>query len=397
MIRDYFRFAIKSIRYKKIRSWLTILGVVVGIILITSLVSLGEGLKTAVLSQLRMLGGDIIYVLPGEETNPLLGLAGGYELSKDDVGVVENVEGVEMVVPMFYKTMLMEYKGEKKLVAMCGHPQKETLELLEEFQGWSLYKGDWPETDEDLAVGYSVGVKAFKEEMEIGQKVKVGERELKVTGIVNKFGEQTVDTMVNVELETLRQITGEKEAVHFMMVQTKSGEDIDQVATGIKTKLKKQRGAEDFTVMTSAKAAGIVGNVIGTIEWVVVGIAVVALIVGGIGIMTAMYTSVHERTKEIGIMKAIGAKNRSILFIFLFEAGFIGLVGGVIGLIFGFGLAKMVELVAHQKGFVMLEASVTLELVILGLLFSFVIGCVSGVLPARQAAKLKPVDALRYE
>jgi len=138
--------------------------------------------------------------------------------------------------------------------------------------------------------------------------------------------------------------------------------------------------------------------VLDIVQAVLVGIAAISLLVGGIGIMNTMYTSVVERTKEIGIMKAIGARNEDILYIFLFEAGLLGLVGGLIGVIIGFGLSKGAEYIATiSLGTNLLQASVDIWLVLGALLFSFVVGIASGVLPAYQASKLKPVDALRYE
>ena len=397
MIKAYFRLALKGIRQRKLRSWLTILGVALGIVLIISLLSLGEGLKTTVLRQLQMLGTDTIFIFPGEEANPFFSLA-GLELSVEDVEVVEKTKGVDLVVPMFTRAMPLEYKGQKKLVLMCGHPWKGTLEFLKNSQGWSLYKGKWPkEKQPQLTVGYAVATKTFKKEIDIGNKVNIGGKDFEIAGIVNPFGDRSFNTMVSIDLKYLREITGEKKPVNIIITRTASEKNIDKVAAEIEKNLRKKRGLEDFTVLTNKKAIGVVGNVMGVIEWIVVGIASIALLVGGVGIMTTMYTSVHERIKEIGVMKAVGATNRSILSIFLIEAGIMGLAGGVIGIILGLGLAKLVEEVVHRSGFTMLKAAVTPELILLGLAFSFLIGCISGVFPARQAAKLNPVDALRYE
>ena len=135
----------------------------------------------------------------------------------------------------------------------------------------------------------------------------------------------------------------------------------------------------------------------GVIQIVVLGFASIAILVGGIGIMNTMYTSVHERTREIGTLKAIGAKNSTITYIFLIEAGIIGLIGGVGGTVLGLGFSKVIELYAQVHPIFYLEAAISPFLVIFGFLFSFLIGCLSGFFPAQKAAKLNPVDALRYE
>lgn len=139
------------------------------------------------------------------------------------------------------------------------------------------------------------------------------------------------------------------------------------------------------------------GNIIGMIQAVVFGLASIAILVGGIGIMNTMYTSVRERIREIGVMKAVGAQNRTIRLIFLFEAGIVGLIGGIGGVVLGIGLAKGVELYFQIHPVFLLKASASPWLILFGLFFSFAIGCLSGYLPARSAAKLNPVDALRYE
>jgi len=174
------------------------------------------------------------------------------------------------------------------------------------------------------------------------------------------------------------------------------------VAETIERKLRRSRGEkedqETFTVQTSEQLAQTFQSIFAVIQAVFVGIAAISLVVGGIGFMNTMYTAVLERTKESVTMKAVGAKNSDILYIFLFESGLLGLVGGSIGILLGVGIAKAVEYIATvQLGTVFLQAAFGYELILGALLFSFVVGSASGVLPAIQAAKLKPADALRYE
>ncbi|NKQ38107.1 MAG: FtsX-like permease family protein [Methanosarcinales archaeon] len=163
---------------------------------------------------------------------------------------------------------------------------------------------------------------------------------------------------------------------------------------------KRRRGVEDvppFTVFTREAAVVMFGNIMLLLQVMIFGIASIAIVVSAIGIMNTMYTSVRERTKEIGIIKAVGAKNNDITKIFLIESGIIGLIGGVGGVILGLGLAQLVELYLQIHPVFVLEAVVSPTLIIFALLFSFLLGSFSGYFPAKRAAKLNPVDTLRYE
>ena len=157
------------------------------------------------------------------------------------------------------------------------------------------------------------------------------------------------------------------------------------------------RDDENFQVVTPAQIAEQINNVLGVVQIVLVGIAAISLVVGGIGIMNSMYTSVLERTREIGIMKSIGARNEDILKIFLIEAGLLGLVGGVFGVAIGVGIGKVVEIFAASAGYGLLKVPINFWIIGFGLGFAILVGTVSGALPAIRASKMNPVDALHYE
>jgi len=188
------------------------------------------------------------------------------------------------------------------------------------------------------------------------------------------------------------------------MVKIEEGASVNEVAKNIKENLQETEkrisgaGASNFSVITSEKMSGIAGNILGVIQFVIVIFAGIAIVVGGIGITNTMFTSVRERTREIGIMKAIGAKNSTVLLIFLIEAGIIGFGGGIGGTILGTLFAKTIEQYGQVHPLLYFSASITPGLIAFGLFFSFFVGCLAGFFPARTAAKLKPVEALRrYE
>ncbi len=403
-IIQFLKIAARNLRTRPLRSWLTIIGVVVGVFLVVSLLSLTEGLKGAITQQLQMIGKDIIIVMPGEVTNLATTFGGGLELSDEDLEAVEKAEGVEAVLPMNYKAESVRFEDTKKTVFMTGVPiDEEGLEVLVSDMGWSLIEGDWPRQGKrEMIIGHFVSQDIFPG-IGVGDEVMMGGKKFEVSGILRSLGNKQDDTSIMISLSVFRNITGERKGAKQALAKAKPDYNTDEVVENIKENLeesRKRRRGEDlpsFTVLSSEKVIEIVGNIIGMIQVAVFALASIAILVGAIGIMNTMYTSVHERIREIGVMKAIGAKTSTIRYIFLFEAGIVGLIGGVGGVALGIGLAKAVELYFIINPVFLLKASASPWLIFFGLLFSFLVGCISGFLPARAAAKLNPVDALRYE
>jgi len=402
MFKEYFKISAKSLRTRPLRSWLTILGIVIGVFLIVSIVSLGEGIKATISKQLKMMGGDLILVMPGDISNMITSMMGNLKLSNEDLKAIEKAEGVAVVVPTKYKAEMMRYEGEKKLVFLYGLPFKH-LDVFEAEMGWSLKEGRWPIAGKrEILVGSLVTAELFPK-MKVDTDAVISGKNFKVVGVLKSLGSKQDDQQVGMDMDIFEQITGEREGASFAMVTIKEGYSADQVAENIKKKLeetRKRRKGEDlapFSVLTSEKVTGIVGNIMGLIQAGIFAFASIGIVVGGIGIMNTMYTSVHERTREIGIMKAIGAKNSVIAYLFLIESGIIGLVGGVGGTVIGLLLAKVLEFYGRIHPIFYIEATISPFIILFGLGFSFIVGCLAGFLPARRAAGLKPVDALRYE
>ena len=379
------------------------IGVVIGVFLIMSLLSLSEGIKTAVMTQLRMMGKDLIMVMPGEITDIVSMMAGGLELTDDDIKAIGKAEGVEDVIPMTYSGIAMRYQGEKRTVLVAGVPLEESLDIFRTDMGFELVEGRWPTSGKrEIFVGFLVPEEIFPG-MKTGTQITLKGKQFEVVGVLKSVGSKQDDSQVYVDLDIYREITGERTGAKMAMAKVKPGYSADEVVENIKKELeesRKRRRGEDlpsYTVLSSEKMTDIVGNVMALIQIAIFGFASIAIVVGGIGIMNTMYTSVHERIKEIGIMKAVGAENKTIILIFLIESGIFGLVGGLGGIVLGLGLAKIVEIYSQTQNLFILKASITPQLILFGLVFSFLIGCIAGFLPARSASKLKPVDALRYE
>ena len=406
-LREYFNIAVRNIRTRSLRSFLTILGIVIGVFLIISLLSLSEGLKSTINQQLQAMGGEMVMVMPGSDEDLLTSMMfGGAKLQKEDMEAIKKAKGVDKVLGFSYTGAIVRFKEESKQIAIGGYdPWKEGLDILSIFQGWSLSDGKWPSKGNELLIGSRVATGIFSKEVRAGSEITIKGRKFKVAGILNSLGSKQDDSMIYMDMSVYQDITGEKRGTAaYAMVKLEDGVDENAVAENIEEVLRETRkrrsGTDeaDFSVITSEKMGAIAGNILGVIQIVIFGFAGIAIIVGGIGITNSMFTSVRERTKEIGIMKAIGAKNSAILLIFLFEAGIVGLIGGIGGTLLGSMLAKGIELYGQIHPLFYFTASINIGLVVFGLVFSFIVGCVSGVLPARAAAKLKPVEALRrYE
>jgi len=403
-LKEYFKIALKNLTTRKVRSWLTTIGITIGVFLIVSLLSLSQGLKGAVLQQLNMMGKDLIMIMPGDITN-MATMMGGQKITDADMKIIKQTKGVAELTSIDYTSITIRYDDVKKTVLVYGADLRNGLDILKNDVGWSIDEGRWPSPNKnEILIGSAVPKDIFLG-IKLGSNIMIKGRKFVVVGILNSVGSKQDDTMVGIDLNIFKSVTGERTGSKQMMVKVEAGANVDDVAERIKSNLnenrKRQIGQEEndssYTVLTSEKTASIVGNVMGMIQAVIIGFASIAIVVGGIGIMNTMYTSVRERTKEIGIMKAIGAKNRTITTIFLIESGIFGMLGGIGGTLLGLIFAKGIEIYFQIHPMFYFKADVGPVLIIFSLAFSFCVGCVSGYFPARTASKLKPVDALRYE
>lgn len=319
-------------------------------------------------------------------------------MTSDDVEVLKKINEFDYVSGILWLPATVEYNHKEGVLTVQAIPtenaDKEFRDLAREFEsgkglaGAGKYSAD---------IGYKLAKDYFDKEIKVNSKITIQGKEFRVVGIFKEQGDQSNDYSIIIPLEAGKEIFNKPKEVSAIIGTVKEGVDVEKTKTKIIKVLKKARGEEDFIVVTPAQIQEQISNVLSIVRYVLIGIAAISLLVGAIGILNVMYTSVLERTKEIGVMKAIGARNSDILGIFLVEAGFIGLVGGVIGVLVGLGMAKSVELIAGQIGFISIKVSINYLLIGLSLAFTFIVGILAGVLPALKAAKLKPAEALRYE
>jgi len=407
MIKDFFKLAVQNILHRKLRAWLTMIGIFIGITAVVAIISLGQGMQVAVNEQFEALGVDKIWVMPGE---------GGFStgvtsviLDKNDKRVLENVIGVDTIVGLTYTNAEVEFKDEVNFgLLMATTTQEEELDVLN-----SMYVDD-PVVGRQLRRGdvfkamvgwdYSQDKRVFDRAVSLGDKILINGVDFDVIGFNKQLGNSADDQTIIITEEAYERLFNEKleDEYKYLIIKILQGQDGSKLAERLRRALRDHRnvdeGDEDFHLETTEEFMESFNAILSIINAVIVGIAAISLIIGGIGIMNTMYTAVVERTQEIGVMKAIGARNKTIMLIFLIESGVLGFIGGIIGVVFGLGISKMVEVVgAVALGSPYIRAWWSWELIVGALLFSFLIGAVSGVAPAYQASKQKPVDSLRYE
>jgi len=405
MIEDYLRLAIDGIMHRKLRSWLTMVGIFVGIIAVVALISLGQGLQRVIDEQFEMVGGDRIIVTPGRG-GTLTGVPRGSfvaaKLDKSDLDVIEKVRGVDSAAGVILATGNVKADNKRILIPIFGVPTDPKYQkLLKQIDFFAVDEGRCLKEGDRYKA--QVGVRTrdfFDTDIDVGDKIEIEGIMFDIVGKNKKTGNPFHDSKITIPIETAQELFNKSDGYSMIEVKVEKGSDVSEVAENIKKKLRRHRGVkegeEDFTAETPQNIVRVFKDVFNLVTGFLTGIAAISLLVGGIGIMTTMYTSVLERTHQIGIMKAVGARNSDILLIFLIEAGMLGLVGGVIGVILGLLLSKFAEyLVVNYGGIDIFRVHAGPELIIGTLLFSFLVGCFSGYLPARRASKMHPVEALR--
>jgi len=400
-ITDYFGFTFETFSHRPTRSWLTILGILIGIAAVVSLISLGQGLQDAINKQFEALGTDKVIIMQGSgQFGAAAGMIGNERLDDHDISVIERAKGVEKAIGMVTTFAKISDGNEIKYGPLIAFPLDKFK--LSDFPSVKIAEGRDPKTNDNFkaVIGYGLAHgDIFKKGVKVGDTLMIADTEFEVIATLEKMGNRADDSHIYISLDSAKAILPDP-GYSMIYAVVKNGFSTDDVAGYLKDRMRRDRnekvGKEDFTVTTSAQLSALVGNIIGVVQAIVIGIASISLVVGGVGIMNTMYTSVMERTREIGVMKAIGAKNSDILLIFLIESGLIGLTGGIIGVLLGVGFGSLVGMFTQQGG-MSFGVSFPPWLTLGALAFSFIVGSLSGALPALQAARMKPADALRYE
>lgn len=399
---ELFSVAAKNLRQQGVRSYLTLLGVVIGIAAIVALISIGDGLNLVATQQFESLGSNTIFVLPGGSSANSEGASSQSLLRDVDIRYIESIPGVEGTIPIYSTYAPVERGGEKVNLTIFGTDAKKSSLFLD--SGFiSIRDGRAVRTTDIYTayVGATIADDSFRREVKPKSSIYINGQRFEVIAVIEPSaqsvgggGPGTGETIFITE-EAFRNVF-DVEGTNFMFVKALTKDDVPQVTDRIQRYFDKKYGEKSFTVQGSDQLLEQVKGFLGIISMILIAIAAISLIVGGIGIMNAMVMTVLERTREIGVMKALGATQHTILALFLIESGAIGFIGGIIGIIVGVGLSQIVAIGGQAAGF-NLAAPVTLELIGFALIFSVLVGALSGFYPAWRAAHMDPVEALRYE
>ncbi len=404
MIKDYFILALKNIKSRGIRSVLTMLGIFIGIAAVVSLISLGQGLQEAITGQFSTLSTDRLLVQNSGTGFGPPGSTSVNKMTENDLEIIEGVSGVDRAIVRILRVGKVEYNKVARFEFIGSLPEnQEDIDYMYDSFEMKLDSGKLISSSDSGSVilgndylkdnGYDKDIRA-------GSVLDIQGKKFKVQGILKKMSSFQFNSAIFMPEKDMKDLFNIKEEFDFIVVQVDDKDNLNRIALDISEKLRRDRhldkGEEDFSVETPVQALGAVNTILNVINIIVVGIAAISLLVGGIGITNTFFTSVLERTKEIGTMKAVGAKNKNILIIFLIESGILGFVGGIIGIVLGLALAFSVSSIANTAfGDTILAVQVSYPLILASLLFSCLIGIISGLIPALQASKLKPVEALR--
>ncbi|MFC1769032.1 ABC transporter permease [Nanoarchaeota archaeon] len=405
MIKDLIKYSISNLWDRKMRTFLSILSILIGITSIFALASFGLGVKFFVDDFSKQMGTDKIMVLPKNYVTTMG--EGDVFFTEEDVEFMEKINGVDEAAGMLISNAKVEFKDfrEKYVFAMSISTEPRKQQLIGELfgvvtveEGRTLKKGDFDKAV--LGYNYQIPNRIFKKGLSTGDKIKVNDAELEVIGFYGEIGNPGDDANIYLTEERMTEIF-DQEDYFYVIIRTSPGEDPSLIADKITDKFRKRKdqkeGQEDFFAQTFEQVMEIYSNILNVIVGILVMIALISVVVAAVNITNTMYTSIIERTKEIGVMKSIGSRNRYILLIFIIESGLLGFIGGVFGIFFGYLIASFGGYMAEMNALAMLQPIFPWWLIVGCLLFSTLVGIGSGFLPSRQASKLKPVDALRYE
>ena len=410
---DPVKIAYKNLLAAKFRSFLTILGIIIGTAAVIIIIAIGSSAQELILDQVRGIGSNLIGVLPGasEEKGPPASALGVVitTLKYDDLKALlmkNNVPNVQDGAGYISGNDTVQYGDKDKNYTFRGTTASYTdVESAEITKGRFFTKEEETSLTRLAVLGSEVAIDLFgQNEDPIGKRIKIGKQNFEVIGVFTKRGSSAFsnqDTAIFVPLFTAQKIMLGVDYLNFIRLKVDSEANIDRARVDVIATLRRQHDIkkpsdDDFSVRDQKAGLDIITNVTGAIKYFLAAIAAISLLVGGVGIMNTMLISVNQRIQEVGLRKAIGAKNSAILLQFLIESVFVTLVGGAAGILIGVATALLAALIIQKLGYHW-PFIVTISSIFLAAGITFLIGVFFGIYPARKAAKLNVVEALRYE
>ena len=399
--------SLESLNANKMRSGLTILGIVIGVAAVIAMLAIGQGAQDSITGTISGIGTNLLFVFSGNDQAELRNVR---PLTMQDVKALSDpfaAPSVQAVAPVLQGNAEITAEGETTITTLGGvTPEYASVRNFVTTEGEFVNEEHYLGRASVIVLGPEVADKLFgRTSGVIGQTVRVEGQPFRVIGVLESRGGGmggSQDNVAFIPLSTARTriIRRGADRVDVIMVQAVSSDVVmqasEEVSQILRTRHRTDIGADDFTVLAQQDFLQTVDTILGVFKTFLGGIAAISLLVGGIGIMNIMLVSVAERTREIGLRKALGARKRDILTQFLTESSLLSLIGGIIGIILGWLISYVVGQVATATGNPFTPA-VGLSGILLATLFSAAVGLFFGIYPANRAANLQPVEALRYE
>jgi putative ABC transport system permease protein len=397
---DLFRFALGAVAGHRLRSALTMLGIAIGIAAVILLTSIGEGIREFVVSEFTQFGANLIAINPGKSSttgaSPVAMVGTIRKLTVEDAEVLRRLPHVEAAMPVSFGNARVEHGERGRSVLVYG----VTSEVPRVWKfgvraGRFLPPGD-PRHGAPVAVlGMKLKREIFGDGNALGERVRIGGRPFRVIGVMEPKGQflnLDLDDTVFIPVSQAMSLFNRDDLIEIDVVFPSARFTADVVAGIRRVMLDRHDGEEDFTITTQESMLEVLGRIIGVVTSAVGAIGGISLVVGAIGILTMMWISVNESTSEIGLLRALGARRGQVLGFFLLQAALLSTAGGAAGIASGIGIARLLKLALPR-----LPVRTPPEYILAALALSFAVGLLSGALPARRAAGLDPIEALRAE
>lgn len=403
MYKESFLMAWASLIANKMRSILTMLGIIIGVAAVIALVSIGNGVKQDIQNSISSLGSNLLMVMPGAPRTPGVRPSQGSmkSLKVSDYQAISKLDGVKAASPYTANSYVTIYQSKNWTTTVSGVSSN-----FQDVNNWTMAEGRFissknVENRERVAVvGQTVVKNLFAGEDPVGKEIRVKNIPFRVIGVLNSKGNGTMgndqDDVIFIPYTTAMERVEGVDYLRMVYVVASDDNGIDRLQSDIENLLRvrhsiKDTNLDDFNIQNMKSIMETMEQTTGTLTLFLGAVAAISLVVGGIGIMNIMLVSVTERTREIGIRKALGATYFVIVTQFLIEAVVISLMGGLIGIALGIGASKLIGLASSMS------TVISVPTIVLSFAFSMAIGLVFGIYPARKAAKLNPIDALHYE
>lgn len=410
-LKHLFRTSTKGLKVNKSRSILTILGIVIGVAAIIIIMSLGQGAQNLILGQLQSIGSNVIAVVPGREPSGPTDIIATFtdslkERDLESLSNKSNLPHAVSIMPVVFGSQTAAYGNETYSPTILGVTESfANLYDIYPSEGRIFNQDEIKSYADVVVIGYEIKQELFGASDAVGRKIKIKGRNFRVVGVIDKAGQVSFinfDKVAFVPYTTAQRYIFGIKYFHRLAIEVDEEENVAATVAAIETTLRNNHNItdpekDDFFIETQASAMATVSTITGALTLFLASVAAVSLIVGGIGIMNIMLVSVTERTREIGLRKALGARHKDILRQFLLEAILLTAAGGIIGILSGAILSFIVSLVLSRYLGMDWAFTFPVQGALLGLGVSAAVGLMFGIYPARQAAKKSPIEALRYE